>query len=482
MKKDSDLKKIVSGSVWKFMERVFAQCITLLVSIILARMLSPDDYGIVSIVTIFFTFSNILISGGLNTALIQKKDANEDDYNTVFTVSMLVAIIVYFALFLVAPIIARIYNNELLVWIIRVMGIVLPVNALKAIYCAHISSNMLFQKFFFATIGGTLFSAVVGIAMAAKGFGAWALVAQQLSNSIIDTLILAIIDPLCLRVKIVVERFKELFGYGSKILISNLIGEIYTDINPLFVGLKYSSADLSFYTRGKVFPGAISATITNTLSSVLFPMLSKRQDDKNILLNYTRQFMQISSFIVFPVLLGFFAVSDNFVYIVLTEKWMSASYYIRIFCISSMFDIVAVGNCETIKAMGRSDVYLKIEIIKKVGYFITTAVFIALSQTPEQLAISVIVCTVIQVLVNCVPNIKLLGYRIKDQLIDLLPNFVISLGMCICVMAIDNLDMNRVVQFALQIIVGVIVYLILNIITHNSSMKRMILIIKNVRR
>lgn len=464
-------KKAISGWIWKFLERMIAQGISLIISIILARLLSPTDYGVVSVVTIFFTFSNVLISGGLNTALIQKKDADLLDYSTVFSISLGLSLILYMLLYIFAPFISRIYHADILVQIIRVMGISLPIYAIKSVYCAFISVNLQFKSFFFATIGGTVISAFIGIGMALSGYGVWALVAQQLSNTIIDTMILVFVTRIKLSLKISWKRAKTLFGYGSKILMSNLIGTAYTEINPLFIGIKYSSAELSFYTKGKLFPGAISATITNTLSAVLFPVLSKKQNEKQSLLHYTRLYMKVSSFLVFPAMLGFFSISDNFISVVLTNRWMEASYYMKIFCLATMFDIVAVGNCETIKAMGRSDIYLKIELIKKVGYFITLGVFIALAKSPKQLAISALICTLIQVTINSIPNKVLINYRLKEQIEDIIPNLLLASIMCIIVMLVGKLAINKVLLLFLQISIGFIIYIILNIITQNLSYK-----------
>ena len=244
---DQDIKKkALTGAIWKFAERILAQVISLVVSLIIARLLDPSDYGVVSIVTVFFAFANVIISGGLNTALIQKKNADKDDYNTVFTVSIVLALTLYGVMFFAAPWIAQIYRQPALTSIIRVLGLALPIYALKSIVCAYVSANLQFKMFFYATLGGTLFSAVVGILMALNGFGAWALVAQQLANATIDTLILFCITRLKLSFQIAAERLRALWKYGSRIMVSSLLGVAVTQINPLFIGLKYTSADLSF--------------------------------------------------------------------------------------------------------------------------------------------------------------------------------------------------------------------------------------------
>lgn len=472
-------KSVVSGAVWKFAERIIAQAVSLLVSIILARLLEPTDYGVVSIVTVFFSFANVLISGGLNTALIQKKQADKDDYNTVFTISFLLAVALYLILFFTAPLIASIYKQPVLTGIIRVLGCSLPIYALKSVVCAYVSANLQFRKFFFSTLGGTLVSAVVGIVLALKGFGAWALVAQQLTNTAIDTLILFFVTKLRLSFKLVSSKAKGLVQYGYKILLSSLLGVTINQINPLFIGLKYTNADLSFYTKGRSFPETLSSSMTYTISSVLFPALSRYQDDKERLLQCTRLYMKVASFIVFPVMLGFAGIAESFVLVLLGEKWLPAVYYIKIASFATMFDVVATGNCETIKAMGRSDVFLRIEVIKKIGYSITLIAFLILSDSPQILAVSLLVCTAIQVVVNSIPNRKLIAYTGILQIQDLLPNLFSAIIMFILVTFVGKIQIGRIAVLCLQILSGALLYWLMAVVTKNEAMR---ILLNTIRR
>ena len=461
--------KAIFSAFWKFTERILAQVITLIVSIIIARILMPSDYAVVSIVTIFFSFANIIISGGLNTALIQKKDTDALDYSSVLWVSLSISAAVYAALFFSAPAISRLYEQPMLIPVIRVMGLILPVCVVKSIWCAYISANLQFKKFFFATLGGTLLSGIIGVAMAIKGFGAWALVAQQMSNTLIDTVILIFTTRIRIVLKVSLSKIKVLFGYGWKLLVSSLIGTVYSKISPLVIGIKFTPNDLSFYTKGESLPSVISATSIHTLSAVLFPVIAKCQDDKERVLYCTRQFMRIGSFLLFPLMLGFFAVSDHVITILLTEKWLPASYYVRIFCLTTMFDVVCIGNCETIKAIGRSDIYLKIEIVKKTCYFIVLAGFILFSNTPEIMALSYIVCAVIQITVNSIPNRRLINYQYRQQIADLLPSLLCSAAMCIIVSLVGLLSMNIYALTALQIVIGIAVYSLLAYIFNRNT-------------
>lgn len=474
MAESSMRKNVITGAIWKFMERIIAQGVSLIVSILLARMLEPSDYGVVGFVMIFFAFANVIISGGLNTALIQKKDAEKEDYCAVFTISFIVAIVIYLILFITAPFLARVFRNNSLVGVIRVLGISLPIFALKSVVSAYISSKLQFKKFFFATLFGTIISAFVGIVMAKNGGGAWALVAQQLTNAVIDTLILVCVTGLRLKFMIDFVRIKGLMRYGTKILMSSLLGVTISQITPLFIGLKYSSADLSFYTKGKNLPETMSTSMTYTLSSVLFPALSKYQNDKNRLLRYTRMYMQLSSFIVFPVMLGFAVTAKGFVSVFLTERWLPIVYYIQISCLALMFDVIAAGNCETIKAMGRSDIYLKIEIIKKTGYFGVISFFLAFTDSPDELAISLLVCTVIQICVNSVPNRKLIGYKGVYQIMDIVPNLFSAVAMSVVVIMVGQLKMNVAIVYFLQVLSGIVIYFLIALITNNPALEYLI--------
>ena len=469
MNKNDYNKATISGMLWKFLERVLAQVVSLIVSVVLARILAPDDYSIVGVVTIFFTFANVFITSGLNTALIQKKNSDIEDFSTVLYTSVAVATILYVLLFFFAPVIASIYRQDLLISIIRIMGVILIINAVKSVVCAYISNTLQFKKFFLATLGGTILSGIVGIFMANMGFGPWALVAQQLTNSFIDTIVLLISTRVHFALKFSFIKLKSLFHYGWKIFIAEVISVLYDEINPLVIGLKFKPEDLSFYTKGRSFPNLINYSISDTFSAVLFPVMSKMQDDKNSLLDYTRKFMQMSSFIVFPVMVGLLAVSDSFVRVVLTEKWMPASIYIKIFCITYMFNIIQNGSLQVIRAVGRSDLILKLEITKKSSYFLVVFAFILFSNRPELLAVATIINTGIATVVNSLPSKNLIGYRFRMIISDVGKNLFASLIMGSIVYVMNYTEMPDLLLMTLQILVGVTSYILINKIIKNDA-------------
>lgn len=474
-----DLKKLAFGGfIWTFLERVGAQVVSLIVSIILARLLLPEDYAAVGVVTIFFNFANVIIASGLNTALIQKKDSTPTDYSTILYVCLGVSVVIYLILFFTAPIIAVAFETPIVTPVIRVMALTLIVNAVKSILTAYISNTLQFKKLFISTISGTVFSAVVGIGMAMAGFGVWALVAQQMINALVGTVALFITTKFKFLWTFSYKSFKELFGYGWKIFVTSIITVIYDEINPFIVGLKFSTVDLSFYTKGKSFPSFINSAISNTLSTVLFPVLSKVQDDKEAVLSITRKYIRVASYAIFPLMCGFFAVSESFVRLLLTEKWMSAAPYIQIFCLSYMFDIIHIGNLQTIKAIGRSDVALILEIIKKSIYFAIIIAFVFLSDSPVMLAVSAVVCTLVALVINTFPNRKLVGYKYRYQLADIAPNLIISVIMGAVVYLMNGLNLSPLVLLVLQVAVGVVLYLGLSIVTRNKNLNYLFEVMK----
>lgn len=469
MEKKSLSQKAFSGVFWKFAERGLAQLVSAIVAIVLARLLLLEDYAVVSVVTIFFTFCNLFISSGLNTGLIQKKDSDIIDYSTILISNIIASTILYTVMFFACPLIASIYRQPLLIPIIRVMGLTFFINGVKAVVCAKVSSDLRFRMFFWSTLVGTAISAIVGIYMALKGFGAWALVAQQMSNSLLDTVILTCSSRIRFVWKFSWDRFKSLFNYGSKLLLAEIIDTAYEEIRPLVVGIKFSTTDLAYYNKGMQYPKLVNSTVSDTLASVLFPVMTKVQDNMQQVLGMTRRFIKVCSYVIFPVMLGLFAVSDNLIPLLLTEKWAPIVIYVKLFCISHMLTIVQRGNLQPIRAIGRSDVLLKLDIIKKSIYFVVLIVFVVLSRGPETLAAMGILTSIIAACINTTANRKLFGYLLKDQILDLLQNLIPAIIMCIIVSFMNGIHINCLVLLFLQIITGAVIYISLSVAFKNES-------------
>lgn len=468
---------VISNFLWRFAERCGAQLVTFIVSIVLARILSPNDYGTIALVTVFITILQVFIDSGLSTALIQKKDADDLDFSSVFYFNFVVCIILYLLMFFSAPYIAKFYNDLSLTSIIRVISLTLIISGVKGVQQSYVSRNMLFKRFFFSTLGGTIFSAVLGIAMAYAGFGVWAIVFQQLSNNTIDTLILWITVKWRPVKKFSWLRLKNLLSFGWKLLASSLLDTVYNNLRNMIIGKLYTSADLAFYNQGDKFPKLIVTNINTSIDSVLLPTMSNEQDNPVRVKEMTRRAIQTSTYIMAPLMIGLAFCAEPIVRLVLTDKWLPCVPYLRIFCVTYLFWPIHTANLNAINSMGRSDLFLKLEILKKIIGMIlllSTMWFGVMA-----MAYSLLISSFTSQLINTWPNRYLLKYSYIDQIKDILPNIVMALIMGGFVYFISYLNLPILVSLVVQILSGGIIYLILSILTKNDSFIYLINILKS---
>ncbi len=474
---NSNLKaKAVSGLIWKFAERWSAQIVSFVVSIILARMLMPAQYGEVAMILVFINIADVFVSDGFSTALIQKKDADKTDFSTMFYCSLAISILLYGILFACAPLIAGFYNNQNLIWLLRIFSLKLPIAAINSIQHAYVSRHMLFKKFFFSTIIGTITSGAVGIAMAYFGCGTWALIAQYLVNSVMDTAILFITIEWRPTRDFSKTSAKRLLSYGWKITLGSLLNSVYNECRSLVIGKKYTSDDLAYYNKGKQFPTLFTTNVNSAIGSVTFPLISDYSDDPPMMKKIARQSMQLTSYVTFPLMLGLMAVSKPLIIILLTEKWLIAVWFLRIACIGEMLQPINTVNLQMVKASGRSDMFLKMELIKKLTG--VGMVLIAMHFGVKAIAISDICAVIFANLVNAVPNKKLVGYGCLEQLKDLLPNMLCAGVMCAAAFSVGLLGLNVYFTIILQVLVGAAVYLLLSVIFKIKSFYTLIDLIK----
>lgn len=463
--------------IWRFAERCGAQLVTFIVSIVLARILSPSDYGTIALVTVFTTILQVFIDSGLSTALIQKKDADDLDFSSVFYFNFVICIILYLIMFVSAPFIADFYKDSSLVSIVRVISLTLIISGVKGVQQSYVSRHMLFKRFFFSTLGGTIFSAILGIIMAYAGFGVWAIVFQQLSNNAIDTLILWITVKWRPIKKFSWSRLKNLLSFGWKMLASSLLDTVYNNLRNMIIGKLYTSADLAFYNQGDKFPKLIVTNINTSIDSVLLPTMSNEQDNHVRVKDMTRRAIKISTYIMAPLMIGLAFCARPIVQLVLTDKWLPCVPYLQIFCVSYLFWPIHTANLNAIKAMGRSDLFLKIEIIKKfIGMIL---LIITMNISVMAMAYSLLISGLISQIINSWPNRYLLKYSYIDQIKDILPNIVIALIMGGFVYFISYLNLPILVSLVVQILSGGIIYLILSILTKNDSFIYLINILKS---
>lgn len=458
MKQNNNKQKVLSNLIWRFAERSGAQLVGFIVSVVLARLLDPNIYGTVALVTVFTTIFQVFVDSGLGNALIQKKDADNIDFSTVFYANILFCIVLYLIVFLISPLIAKFYNNNELIAITRVLGITVLISGVKNVQQAYVSKHLIFKKFFWATLVGTITAAIIGIVMALKGYGVWALVSQQLINLTIDTIMLWItVKWRPIRV-FSLNRLKGLFSYGWKLMVSSVLDTVYKDVTQLVIGKVYTSSDLAFYNKGEQFPKLIVSNINTSIDSVLLPTLSNAQENKEHVRAMTRKSIKTSVYIMAPLMMGLAFCSNNIVSIVLTEKWISCVPYLIIFCITYMFFPIHTANLNAIKAMGRSDLFLKLEIAKKIIGIVLLLVTMKISVMA--MAFSLLISSLFSQIINSWPNKKLLNYSYIQQLKDILPSIIIATAMGAIVYCFNLLHLGEIITLILQIITGAIIYIL----------------------
>ena len=469
---------VFSNMVWRFAERCGAQLITFVVSIVLARLLAPEDYGKIALITVFTTILQVFVDSGLGTALIQKKDSDDLDFSSVFYFNFIVCLVLYAGMFFVAPFIAKFYEDISLTPIVRVISLTIIISGVKGIQQSYVSKNMLFKKFFYSTLGGTIFSAILGIYLAYAGAGVWAIVAQQLSNTTIDTFILWITVKWRPKKLFSWKRLKKLLSFGWKILVSALLDTVYTNIRSLVIGKMYSSADLAFYNQGDKLPSVIVNNINTSIDSVLLPTLAKEQDDRERVKNMTRRAIKISTYIMAPLMMGLAFCATSVVDLVLTEKWLPCVPFLQIFCITYMFYPIHTANLNAIKAMGRSDLFLKLEIAKKIVGMIlllSTMWFGVMA-----MAYSLLVSMITSMIINSWPNRQLLNYSFKEQMIDIFPSVTLAVVMGIAISFINFFEFSSALTLLIKVPTGALIYIFGSKLLHLDSFEYLLEISKTL--
>lgn len=469
-------KTVLSNLIWRFAERCGAQLIQFVVSIVLARILATEAYGTIALVIVFANVLQVFVDSGLGNALIQKKDADDLDFSSVFFFNVVWCLMLYAIIFMVAPFIAGIYDDDSLTPIIRVLCLTVVISGLKNVQQAYVSRNLQFKKFFFATLGGTLLSAVVGIAFAMQGFGVWALVAQKLVNLGVDTLVLWFTVRWRPKLMFSFNRLKGLISYGWKLFASSLLDTVYGNLRSLIIGKLYTKEDLAFYNQGNQFPSVIVTNINLSIDSVLLPVMSREQDDTAHVKGMTRRAIKTSTYIMAPLMMGLAFVAEPVVRLLLTEKWLPCVPYLRIFCITYMFYPIHTANLNAIKAMGRSDMFLKLESIKKVIGL--TVLLLTMRYGVLVMAYSALFTSVCGQIVNAMPNKRLLDYGYPEQLRDILPGILLAVFMGVCVLPIGWLPLPVLVILLLQVTVGALIYVLGSVVTKNDSFLYLLELIK----
>lgn len=465
---ESEKKQVIHGAFWKFAERIAAQLVSLVVSIVLARLLSPTEYGTISLIMVFITIANVFVNSGFGLALIQKKDADSLDFSSVFYFSLGFTGLIYIILFFGAVPISEFYDMPILIPVLRVLAISVPIMGINSVQQAYVARKMQFKLFFYATFIGTVISAVVGISLAYSGFGVWALVAQTLTNNVIDTIVLQRTIKWKITREFSFGRIKSLLSYGWKLLLQSLILQIYSSLRSLLIGKFYTTEDLSYYTKGNQFPELISSNIDTGINTALFPIMSKAQDSIERVKSMARKTTNFTSYVMSPILIGFMAVAEPFISLLLTDKWLPCVPYLRICCIILLFRAPQTAILQAIKAIGRSDVVLKVDV--PIRIFSIIVLCISLQHSVYVFALSEIAVTLFGTVLYVIAAKQMINYSCIEVCNDFLFNVLIASVMGAAVILIGRiLIFYPLFVMVIQVIFGATIYILISILTNASS-------------
>lgn len=462
------------------MERGGTQGIQLLVQVVLARLLAPNQFGTLAIVLVFVNLAQVFVQSGFNTALIQKKDADEQDFSSIFYLSLGVATILYIIIFISAPMIADFYEDQSLVDVLRVISLTLFAGAFNSIQNAFVSRNMLFKKLFKSSLGAILISGALGVFAAYKGLGIWALVIQHMANQFSITIIMWFTVKWRPKLVFSMTRVRELFSFGWKLLASSLLNVLYMEIRTLIIGKKYTSDTLGYYDKGQQFPKVIGSNVDGSIQSVMLPTLSAHQDNKKRVKEMMRRAIVSSSFLVFPMMVGMAVVSEPLVRIVLTDKWLASVPFLQIACINYSLLPIHTANLQAINAIGRSDIFLRLEIIKKI--FGLVILGISLPYGIYAIALGAAISSLVSTFINAYPNKQLLDYSYKEQWLDIMPHLLISLVMGGIVYLFNYLKIPAWQALILQVCTGAVIYFGLSKIFRIESFDYLIKTIRELKK
>ena len=477
MKNDSLTSKAKSGFIWKFLEKFVATGVQFVLGIVIARIISPEEYGIVGELVIFTQLCDVIILQGVTSALIQKKNADQVDYSSVFFVNLAVSLILYVILVVTSPLMVIYFKQPVLKEMMPIFGLIVIVGAFGAVPNAVLSKALDFKKSFFRNLSNYGVQAVVGITFALNGFGAWSVVWSKLAGTLVGVIVLSITVGWKPSKTFSFARIKGLFGYGSKVLVTNLLNTLFNNIQPLIVGGFFSSGMLGYYQRGQQIPSAIMTAVDGSLNEVLFPTLSNIQDQKERLKLMMRRSMTVSMFIVFPFLFGLIVTAEPLIRVLLKDKWIPCIPFMQLTCIICMFWPLS-ARTQALNALGQSKVTMKLSIISKTLTVIMVLASIRISIYAMMIS-SIIASTITFWITSYYVN-KYIGYSLKEVLKDIAVPLSLSAAMGGIVYCVHFLGLNDYLTLLIQIPLGVIVYVGASKLFHVESLDYILTMVKRL--
>lgn len=449
---------VVKSLIYKSLERGGSQVVSFIVQICLARLLSPTDYGTLALIAVFVTISQVFVQSGLNIALIQRKDTDEVDYSSVFYVSLGISVVLYWALFGIAPVIASLYKLPGLTQVLRVLALILFPTVLNSVQTAKLTREMQFKKLMYSSLGAVVASGAAGIVMAGMGMGVWALVGQLLAYQIMGGAIMWFTVKWRPSRLFSWEKVRSLFSFSWKLLCSTLLDTVYQNLRSLVIVKRYGTDMLGYYNRGQQFPVIVSDNINGSIQTVMLPVLSREQENREQMKIAMRRAIVSSSYVVFPLMTGLAMIAKPLISLLLTDKWLPCVPYLQICCATYALYPIHTANLQAMSAQGRSDLLLKLEITKKAFDSAILLVTLFCFGSPIAIAMGGAASSVISTFINTAPNKKLFGYSFREQIGDILPFLLMSALMGACIYPIELLGLSNILTVFLQVAVGAVVY------------------------
>jgi O-antigen/teichoic acid export membrane protein len=475
MAKQSLKSKTVKGVGWSAVDNITQHLVTFVVGIVLARLLSPEDYGLLGIIAIFTAVCQTLINGGFSSALIRKKDVTDDDYNTVFIVNLIMSLLLYGVIFICAPLIAEFFKREELIALTRVSSMGMIIGAFAIVQQTRLTKRIDFKTQTKISFTAAIISGVIGITMAFWGFGVWSLVAQQLSSRVIRTTLLWVFNKWIPQLRFSSKSFHELFGFGWKMMLSGLLNTVWKELYQVVVGKFYSPATLGQYTRSKSFSNMFSSNLTSVIQRVTYPVLSSTQNDMERMIAAYRKIIKTTMFVTAVCMFFLGAISEPLLYCLIGPKWHEAAIYLPLICITgSTYPLHAI-NLNMLQVQGRSDLFLGLEVIKKIIGLVPLSVCIFYGILP--MLYTSILTTIIAYLLNSYYSGKFLGYSSWMQIKDIAPSYGIALAVALSVIFMKYLPISFWYILPIQIIIGTVVFFILCHITKCEEYKEIKIIV-----
>lgn len=474
---DNLRSKTIAGILWSFIERLSLGTVQFAINVIMARFLLPSDFGMIGMLAIFLQISQSFVDSGFASALIQRRNRTDIDFSTVFYFNIVIALLLYGILFVIAPWIACFYKIPELTGVTRVVTLSLVLNSLSAVHKVKLSIVIDFKTQSIISLSASIISGCIGIWMAFAGRGVWALVWQTILNSLILTILFYYFVTWKPLLVFSVESFRRLFFFGSKLLISGLIHTTYSNLYTIVIGKKFSALDLGYYTYARQIAMLPSVGLNSFISRVIYPVLSLIQDDNEKLKSAYSKYVRLSSYIIFPLMVGLIALAQPIVQLLLTDKWSGVVILLQILCLDWMFDHLSIINLNLLYVKGRSDLALKLEVVKK-----TIATLILFASIPFGvigMCWGRVLYSLIATYLNTYYTKSLIGLSFSDQIKDILPCLLLSFLMGGFMYSVTLIGLSEINQLIIAIITGVVFYFSFSLILEISSCKILIQLIKN---